>query len=45
MVNRRTQTYLREILQLDGEDLQESDMEVVVEEDVEIDDFYTRNII
>ena len=38
MVNRRTQTYLRELLQLDGEELQDSDMEVMLEEDVEIDD-------
>ena len=27
MVNRRTQTYLRELLQLEGEELQDSDME------------------
>ena len=45
MVNRRTQTYLRELLQIDGEDLQDSDMEVLLEENMEIDDNFTRNII
>lgn len=45
MVNRRTQTYLRELLQLEDENLQDSDMEVVLEEDIEIDDCYTKNII
>jgi hypothetical protein len=45
MVNRRTQTYLRELLQVEGEELMESDMEVLLEEDVEIDDKFTRALI
>ena len=45
LVNRRTQTYLRELLQLDGEDMQDSDMEIVMEEEAEIDDQYTKGII
>ena len=45
LVNRRTQTYLRELLQLDGEDIQDSDMEIVMEEEAEIDDQYTKGII
>jgi hypothetical protein len=45
MVNRRTQTYLKELLMLDGEDAMDSDMEIMLEEDIEIDDKYTRAII
>jgi hypothetical protein len=45
MVNRRTQTYLRELLQLRGEPLQDSDMEIVMEEEAEIDDQYTKGLI
>ena len=45
MVNRRTQTYLRELLQLEGEELQDSDMEVIMEEEVEIHDQYTKGLI
>ena len=45
MINRRTQTYLRELLQLDGEEVQDSDMEIVLEEDVEIDDQFTKQLI
>ena len=35
-VSRRTQTYLRELLQVDAEELHESDMEVLMEEEAEI---------
>jgi len=50
MVNRRTQTYLRELLHLRKEDIKRkenegSDMEVVMEEEAEIDDQYTKGLI
>jgi hypothetical protein len=45
MVNRRTQTYLRELLQLEEEKLQDSDMEIVMEEEAEIDETYTKGLI
>lgn len=44
-VSRRTQTYLRELLTLEGEDLQESDMEVLMEEEAEIEGDYAANLI
>jgi len=44
-VSRRTQTYLRELLTLDGEELQESDMEVLLEEEAEIEGDYAANLI
>ena len=45
MVNRRTQTYLRELLQVEGEPLQDSDMEVIMEDDPEIEENYTKGLI
>ena len=45
MVNRRTQTYLRELLQLDEEEPQDSDMEIVLEEEAEIDDQFAQGLI
>jgi len=36
-VSRRTQTYLRELLNTYGEDLHDSDLEIILEEDVELD--------
>jgi hypothetical protein len=45
MINRRTQTYLRELLQLEEEKLQDSDMEIIMEEEAEIDDQYTKSLI
>jgi hypothetical protein len=45
-VSRRTQTYLRELLMMDGPDaLQDSDMEVVLDDDAEIDNNYTKGLI
>lgn len=44
-VSRRTQTYLRELLQVEGEDLQESDMEIVMDEAAEIDETYAVDLI
>ena len=51
MVNRRTQTYLRELLCIKANDIKRkedegSDMEVhMAEEDAEIDDQYTKGLI
>ena len=36
---------MRELLQLDGEEIQDSDMEIVMEEEAEIDDQYTKGLI
>ena len=44
-VSRRTQTYLRELLTLDGDELQESDMEVLMEEEAEIEQGYAAGLI
>jgi hypothetical protein len=44
-VSRRTQTYLRELLQVEGENLQESDMEIVMDEAAEIDETYAVDLI
>lgn len=44
-VSRRTQTYLRELLTVEGEEIQESDMEVLMEEEAEIEDTYAMNLI
>jgi hypothetical protein len=41
LVNRRTQTYLRELLWLDGEDQMEADQVVMMEEDCELDNLFT----
>jgi hypothetical protein len=44
-VSRRTQTYLRELLTLEGEELQESDMEVLMEEEAELEGDYAADLI
>lgn len=44
-VSRRTQTYLRELLQVDGEEVHESDMEVLMEEEAEIDFDFAKGLI
>jgi hypothetical protein len=45
MVNRRTQTYLRELLWVEGEDVLDSDQEIVMEEDCELDENFTKGLI
>lgn len=45
MVNRRTQTYLRELLWVEGEDVLDSDQEVILEEDCELDENFTKGLI
>ena len=45
MVNRRTQTYLRELLWVDGEDVLDSDQEIILEEDCELDEDFTKGLI
>lgn len=45
MVSRRTQTYLRELLNMEGEDMHESDMEVVMEEELELDGGFAKGLI
>jgi len=44
-VSRRTQTYLRELLQVEGEEVHESDLEVLMEEEAELDYDYAKIII
>ena len=44
-VSRRTQTYLRELLQMDGEDLAESDLEIILEDEVELEQDYAKDLI
>lgn len=44
-VSRRTQTYLRELLQVEGEEVHESDLEVLMEEDAEIDFDFAKGLI
>jgi hypothetical protein len=44
-VSRRTQTYLRELLQVDAEELHESDMEVLMEEEAEIQADFAHSLI
>lgn len=44
-VSRRTQTFLRELLQVDAEELHESDMEILMEEEAEIQPEYARGLI
>lgn len=44
-VSRRTQTYLRELLQVEGEEVHESDMEVLMEEEAEIDFDFAKGLI
>jgi len=44
-VSRRTQTYLRELLQVEGEEQHESDMEVLMEEEAEIDYDFAKGLI
>jgi hypothetical protein len=45
MVSRRTQTYLRELLQLDGFEQNDSEQSIIMDDDAEIDDTYTQNLI
>lgn len=45
MVSRRTQTYLRELLQLDGFDQNDSEQSIIMDDDAEIDDAYTKGLI
>ena len=45
-VSRRTQTYLRELLQHEGEnDMRDSDLEIVLEDEAELDQDFTTNLI
>lgn len=44
-VSRRTQTFLRELLQVDAEELHESDMEILMEEEAEIQPEYAIGLI
>ena len=44
-MSRRTQTYLRELLQVEGEEVHESDMEVLMEEEAEIDFDFAKGLI
>ena len=44
-VSRRTQTYLRELLQVEGEEVHESDMEVLMEDEAEIDFDFAKGLI
>ena len=44
-VSRRTQTYLRELLNVDAEELHESEMEVLMEEEAEIQPDYAHSLI
>lgn len=44
-VSRRTQTYLRELLSVNAEDMQESDLEVILEDDAELDHDYAKDLI
>mmetsp|Transcript_7232 Transcript_7232/g.12214 ORF Transcript_7232/g.12214 Transcript_7232/m.12214 type:complete len:83 (-) Transcript_7232:1420-1668(-) len=46
LVNRRTQTYLRELLQIEGEPQYDSDMEVVFKDELEFEGKdYVQNLI
>jgi len=45
MVSRRTQTYLRELLQLDDFEQNDSEQSLILDDDAEIDDTYARNLI
>lgn len=44
-VSRRTQTYLREILDIEGDEFGENDLEVVMEEDIEMDGEFPKDLI
>jgi len=44
-VSRRTQTYLRELLQVEGEEVHESEMEVLMEEEAELDYDFAKGLI
>lgn len=44
-VSRRTQTYLRELLVVDGEEAHESDMEVIMEDAAEIDFNFAHDLV
>ena len=45
MVNRRTQTYLRELLWLEGEEKLDSDLEIIMEDDIDLSDGFVGNLI
>ena len=44
-VSRRTQTYLRELLMMEGEELGDSDLEVVLDDDAEIESTLAKGLI
>lgn len=45
MVSRRTQTYLRELLQLDGYEQNDSEQSIIMDDEAEIDDAYAQGLI
>lgn len=45
MISRRTQTYLRELLQLEGFEQNDSEQSIIMDDDAEIDDTYAQNLI
>ena len=45
LVNRRTQTYLRELLWLEGEEKLDSDLEIIMEDDIDLSDGFVGNLI
>ena len=45
MVSRRTQTYLRELLELEGNHQNESDQSIIMDDDAEIDETYAKGLI
>lgn len=44
-VSRRTQTYLRELLMMEGDELGDSDMEVVLDDDAEVESTLAKGLI
>lgn len=44
MLNRRTQTYLRELLWAEGEELMDSDQEVILDEEIDIDPNFVKKL-
>lgn len=44
-VSRRTQTFLRELLQVDADEVNDSDMEVLLDDEAEIDNDFTKKLI
>lgn len=45
MVSRRTQTYLKELLQIDGLDANDSEQSIIMEDDAEIDEAFANGLI